>query len=163
MSDTLRDVVLASATITMGLNAGLFYAFSVSVMLGLRRVDDRAFVHVMQQINVAILNGWFAIIFVGPGMLTILAAALQLVTGNRSALLWTVAGLVCYTAMIAITLRVNVPLNNQLAGEGEPDQVADLRAVRERFEGRWVRWNIARTVASAAAFGCLACALVLTS
>jgi len=34
--------------------------------------------------------------------------------------------------------------------------------VRERFdEARWVRWNNVRTLASTAAFGCLAWALVL--
>jgi uncharacterized membrane protein len=33
--------------------------------------------------------------------------------------------------------------------------------VRERFESRWVRWNILRAVTSAAALGCLLWALVL--
>ena len=38
---------------------------------------------------------------------------------------------------------------------------ADLAAVRERFEARWVHWNIARAVTSTAAVGFLAWALVL--
>ena len=56
---------------------------------------------------------------------------------------------------------VNVPLNNQLNAAGAPDRIADLAAVRERFEATWVRWNVVRTVASTAAFGCLTWALVL--
>jgi uncharacterized membrane protein len=54
-----------------------------------------------------------------------------------------------------------VPLNNELAAAGDPDHIADLAGVRERFEASWVRWNIARAVASTAAFGCLIWALVL--
>jgi uncharacterized membrane protein len=40
--------------------------------------------------------------------------------------------------------------------------VADLAAVRDQFnETKWVRWNVVRAVASTAAFGSLAWALVL--
>jgi uncharacterized membrane protein len=53
---TLDDVVLVAATVTMGLIAGLFYAYACSVMLGLRQTDARTFVYAMQRINVAILN-----------------------------------------------------------------------------------------------------------
>jgi hypothetical protein len=34
-------------------------------MPGLRRTDDRTFVDAMQSINVAIINGWFALSFAG--------------------------------------------------------------------------------------------------
>jgi uncharacterized membrane protein len=34
-------------------------------------------------------------------------------------------------------------------------------AARARFEGRWVRWNIARTLASTGAFGALVWALAV--
>jgi len=47
------------------------------------------------------------------------------------------------------------------AAAGDPDRITDLAAVRERFEATWVRWNIARAVASTAALGCLSWALVL--
>lgn len=49
-----------------------------------------------------------------------------------------------------------------LSAKAQEGGIADLAAVRERFhEARWVRWNLARAVASTAAFGCLAWALVL--
>jgi uncharacterized membrane protein len=55
-----------------------------------------------------------------------------------------------------------VPLNDAIKAAGDPDRIPDLAAVRERFnEARWVRWNLARAVATTAAFGCLAWALVL--
>jgi uncharacterized membrane protein len=57
-----------------------------------------------------------------------------------------------------ITSAVNVPLNNAVdaAGALEPS------AVRARFEARWVRWNIARTLASAGAFGALVWAVAVS-
>lgn len=48
---------------------------------------------------------------------------------------------------------------------GSPGAPADrpdaLKAARERFEGRWVTWNIVRALAHTAAFGTLAWALFL--
>jgi uncharacterized membrane protein len=81
---------------------------------------------------------------------------------GRKVLPWAVAALVLYLAVVVATLAVNVPLNDAVKAAGDPDRIADLAAVRERFnEARWVSWNLARTVASTAAFGCLAWALVL--
>jgi uncharacterized membrane protein len=161
MLDVFRGASLVAATITMGLAAGLFYTFSIAVMPGLGRTADRSFVDAMQRINAAILNGWFALAFGGALVLTALAAVLQLGADGRSVLLWTVAALVLYVTVLAITFAVNVPLNDRLDAAGRPDGIADIAAVRERFEATWVRWNAVRTVACTAAFGCLTWALVL--
>lgn len=52
-------------------------------------------------------------------------------------------------------MAANVPLNDTLARAGDPDRVANLAEVRQRFETSWVRWNTVRTVTSVAAFSCL--------
>jgi uncharacterized membrane protein len=65
---------LVAATVTAGLMAGLFAAFSYAVMPGLGRASDLAFVDGMQRINVAILNGWFGICFGGALLFSVLAA-----------------------------------------------------------------------------------------
>ena len=65
-------------------------------------------------------------------------------------------------AMVGLTLRVNVPLNDGIKAAGDPRQIDDLTAVRKRFnEARWVRSNNVRAAAATVAFGCLAWALVL--
>jgi uncharacterized membrane protein len=151
----VRTASLIAATFTMGLAAGLFYTFFFAVMPGLKSSDDRTFVTAMQWFNVKILNGWFAIAFAGALVLTGLAAALHLGAGHRAALPWIIAALVLYALTLVITFAANVPLNNELAAAGDPDRIADLAAVRERFEGAWVRWNVLRTVTSVAAFGSL--------
>ncbi|KUJ70244.1 hypothetical protein ACZ90_04915 [Streptomyces albus subsp. albus] len=161
MSATIRGAALIAATVTTGLGAGLFYAFSCAVMPGLRQADDRTFVTAMQRINVAIVNGWFMISFLGALVLTGLALFLQYRGGDRALLPWLVAALAFYLAMFVITVVCNIPLNNQLDAAGDPGRIHDLAAVREQFETVWVRWNIVRAAVSTAAFGCLSWALVL--
>lgn len=158
----LRTVVLVGATLTTGLGAGLFYSYSCSVMPGLARADDRTFVEAMQRINVAILNGWFMISFLGSLVLIGVAGVLELRNGDRTVLLWIVAAAVFQLVMLVITGVFNVPLNDKLAAAGRPDGVADLAAVRASFENAWVRWNLVRTLASVAGFGCICWALRLS-
>jgi uncharacterized membrane protein len=68
--------------------------------------------------------------------------------------------LVLYLAVVAITLAVNVPLNDAVKAAGDPDRI-DVAAVRAAFdEVRWATWNLVRVVLSCAAFGCLTVALV---
>ncbi|MFP8903579.1 anthrone oxygenase family protein [Streptomyces atacamensis] len=154
-------LALLAGTLTAGLMAGLFAGFAYAVMPGLRRGDDRTFVTAMRRINEAILNGWFLGCFMGAPVVIALAVALQWAGDGGAALPFTVAGLVLYLVMFAVTAAVNVPLNERLAAAGEPDGAAGLAAVRERFESSWVAWNTVRAVAATAAFGCLAWALVL--
>ena len=154
---TFRTISLFAATLTMGLAAGLFYVYSYSIMPGLARTDDRTFVSAMNRLNEAITNGWFAISFGGAVLFTALATALHFGSGQRSVLPWLVAALVLYLAVLVITFAVNIPLNDELL---RGDHAADLAAVRERFEGTWVRWNVVRSIGSVGAFGCLLWALV---
>ncbi|GED90294.1 DUF1772 domain-containing protein [Streptomyces sp. 6-11-2] len=152
---------LLAATLATGLMAGLFEGFAYAVMPGLRRGDDRTFVTAMQQINKAILNGWFMTCFLGAILALALAAVAQWSGGDRGVFVFVIAALALYLAMFVITAAVNVPLNDELAAAGQPDRIDDLAAVRERFEPGWVAWNIVRAVTSTGAFGCLAWALVL--
>jgi uncharacterized membrane protein len=159
MSELLGDTVLIVATMAIGLMAGVFGLYANTIMPGLGRTDDRTFVGAFQSIDEAIINPLFLATFFGGLALTGLAAALHL--GN-DVLPWIVAALVLYLVVFVSTLRVNVPLNDGIKAAGEPDRIVDLAAVRERFnEERWIRWNLARTLLTTAAFGCLTWALFL--
>src|SRR5215212_9032412 len=111
---------LAAATLTTGLMAGLYYAYAISVMLGLSMTDDRTFLSAMQQINVAILNPWFFVSFFGALVFTALAGVLHLPGDWRGVLPWIVVALVLYLATLVITIGFNVPLNNELTSAGNP-------------------------------------------
>ncbi|OKI73938.1 anthrone oxygenase family protein [Micromonospora sp. CB01531] len=151
----VRTGVLVAATLLTGLMAGLFFAYSCSVMPGLAATDDRSFVQTMRWINRRILNGWFLTAFLGSMVLLVAAVALHF--RNGPVLAWTGAALVLYGATLVITMRWNVPLNDQLDRAGPADDPAEVRG---RFEAPWVRWNLARTITSVVAFGCLIGALV---
>jgi uncharacterized membrane protein len=155
----IRALVLLATTLTTGLMAGLYFAFSVAVMPGLAEASDRTFVETMQRVNSAILNGWFSLAFGGALILGAVSVALHWRGEGRPALPWIIAGVVLYAASLFITMGLNVPLNDQLANAGAPARIRDLAAVRERFESTWVHWTVARTLTSTAALGCLAWAM----
>ncbi len=157
--DFFRGGTLFAATLLMGLIAGLFYAWSVSVMPGIAKTDDRTYIGALQGMNRAILNGWFFLSFMGALIVTAAAALLHLRAESRGVLLWIVIGLVLYIAVLVITFRVNVPLNNEL-DRTNLNQLANPAELRARFESTWVRWNVIRALLNTAAFASLSYALV---
>ena len=159
--NTLRLTVLLAATVTTGWMVGLYWSFSIAVMPGLARADDRTFVTGMQGINRAILNGWFALGFGGSLVLLALGVALHVPDDQHAALPGLIVALVLYVVTLVVTFGFNVPLNDAIDAAGRPDAVADLGAVRERFEQSWVRWNLVRTLASTGAVLALGQALVM--
>ncbi|TCB94429.1 DUF1772 domain-containing protein [Micromonospora zingiberis] len=159
MPEPVRLAVLAGATFSTGLVAGLFFAYACSVMPGLAATDDRTLVGTMQSINRKILNGWFLSVFLGGPLLVAVAVLGHLGVGG-AVLGWLVAALVGHLVTFGVTMRSNVPLNNQLDAAGSVDGTTDLAVLRRRFEEPWVRWNLVRTVSSVAAFACLIGALL---
>jgi len=158
--DGLRAVSLMAATVSMGLVAGVFGLYAHTIMPGLGKTDDRTFVVAFQSIDRAIINPWFiGGGFFGALVFTIVAAIAHI---GRDGLPWIAAALVLYLVAFVITIAINVPLNDGIKGAGDPDRIADLAAVRERFdEARWTSWNLVRVATSTTAFGLLAWTLVL--
>lgn len=153
--------LLMIATITMGLMAGLFFAYDISVMPGLARTDDRTYVEAMQNFNALIDgNGLFGMVFIGALLAAAVAAFLEHRQGRRGAALWIGAAAVLYFVALMITFSVNIPLNNDLAAVGDPAKITDFSIV-EKFKGTWETSNIVRTLVCTAALGFLARALVL--
>jgi uncharacterized membrane protein len=142
----------------MALVAGLNYTFSVAVMPNLAGADDRTFVAAMQRYNE---NPVFPLTFTAALVLTPLAAVLERRHGPTDAGRWAIAALVLYVVVLAITGGIHIPLNEEIARAGDPDRIADLADVRDRFEGPWVVANLVRTLACTAAVAALARALLL--
>ena len=161
MLELTPTITLIAATVTSGLNAGLFYAFSCLVMPGLARTDDHTFVTAMRSINATTFSGWFALSFVGAPLLTTVAAALHLVGDRRTLLPLILAAFVFHLGTLAVTGRGNVPRNNHLAATEDEPELASAEHVRADFEVRWNRWNHVRTLTSLAAFSGLGLALTV--
>ena len=163
MTQRSRAVVLLPATVTMGLMAGFFGDWAHTIMPGLLETDDRTFVGAFQAFDQAIMNSaLFMIVFMGALVLTGVAALLYLRAADHAPLPWVAVAFGLYLATVVITIAVHLPLNDGLTAAGDPDRISDLAVVRDAFqETRWVAWNIVRAIATTAAFGCLAWALVL--
>jgi uncharacterized membrane protein len=155
------DIVLGAAVIAMGLIAGLYFFSSIAVMPALTAADDRTLVDAMQQMIDKIENPAFFLTFFGAPALAAVALVQARRSGQAGIAGWIVAGLALYTVMVVITFAVHIPLNEDLKQAGDPARIENLAAVRDDFVTPWVAWDIVRTLAATAAFGCLAWALVL--
>lgn len=148
----VRMAALVAAVLSTGLIAGVFYAYAMSVMPALARTQDRTLVEVMQKINVVIINPWFMLGFLGTVGFGLLAVLLHLGGEQRSVLVWLGIALALNVIAFGVTAACNVPLNDLLAGAGDPAVLADPAGLRADFEASWVRWNIVRAVLHTAAF-----------
>src|SRR5262245_4629050 len=127
--DFLRGASLVLAALTTGLVTGVLLLYAHTVMPGLRKTDDRTFVGAFQAMDRAIVNPLFLFTFLGAFGFIVAALVLSLGQANRPMLPWLVVAAVLYLAVLLITFQVNVPLNDALKAAGNPDRIADLRAV----------------------------------
>lgn len=138
--------IALGAALGSGLMAGLFFAFSVSVMRALASRPPAEGIAAMQAINRAILNPVFLVVFMG----TAVASVATLFSGNA----WLLAGGALYLAGgFGVTALFNVPRNNALARAAPADpESARLWA---DYLATWTAWNHVRTAASLAALALL--------
>jgi uncharacterized membrane protein len=149
--ETVRELSLAATLVTTGLMAGIYLAFSTSVLPGLGRTDDTTFVAAMRGMNAAILNPLFFVVFLGPLPLGIVALVSRL--PDRDGVGGVALALGLYVGTLVITGAVNVPLNNRL------DETGHDSTARELFERRWRSWNVVRTLLCTVSFVSLVPAL----
>lgn len=153
---SLRRLSLALATLTTGLAAGFFYAYACSVTLGLALLPDDRYVAAMQAINATVRNGVFALSFFGALLCLALAFTAHLSTWPSGRAKLSLLALALYgLGGFALTLGVNVPLNQELARVGADASPEVLAQARADYEGPWNLWNAARAVFSTAAFAAL--------
>jgi uncharacterized membrane protein len=153
VGSAVRTLTLGLATLATGLAAGVFYAYAVSVNLGLAAQPDASYVATMQAVNARIQNPLFFASFFGA-VLFLLATLAAHITRPRSGRFRLVA-LTCALYIVGgflLTAFVNVPMNEELArvaANASPDELAGARAA---YEGPWNFWNGVRTVFSSMAF-----------
>jgi uncharacterized membrane protein len=159
----VRTLTLGLATMATGLVAGVFYAYAVSVNLGLAAQPDASYVATMQAINARIQNPIFFASFFGA-VLFLLATLAAHVPRPRSGRFRLVA-LACALYIVGgflLTAFVNVPMNEELARVAEGASPDELAGARAAYEGPWNFWNGVRTVFTSMAFlvligACLLC------
>ncbi|OIJ92367.1 DUF1772 domain-containing protein [Streptomyces colonosanans] len=159
-SRTVGPLLIVS-TVAVGLMAGLFFAFNVSVMPGLNHTDERTFATAMQNFNSEIDgNGLFGLVFTGALLAAGAATVIEYRRGRRAVALWAGLATVLYLVVLLVTFTVNIPLNNELADLGNPAKAHDFSVI-DKFKTTWESTNILRTLLNTAALGCMAQAVRL--
>jgi uncharacterized membrane protein len=149
-----RALTLACATLTTGLVAGVYYAYTVSVNLGLAAQPDASYVATMQAINERIENPLFFASFFGAALFPLAALAAHYSRRPRSGRFWLIA-LACVLYIggsFLLTAFVNVPMNEELARVASDVSTGELSRARAAYEEPWNLWNGVRTVFSFLAF-----------
>lgn len=147
---TFYNLVLMTTATTTALIAGLFFAYSCSVNLGLGLLPDTEYLNAMQSINRAILNPVFFLVFFSPMLLLPLSTHLSYTPGASvrfTCLL--VAAVLYFGGVFGVTIFGNVPLNEALDAFNIHNASAEaIRKERLIFEKPWNRLNMVRTIAS---------------
>jgi uncharacterized membrane protein len=146
----LADIVLIFTTVLAGLMAGLFYAFSISVVSGLGELPDAEFIRAFQGINRAILNPVFLLCFLSILVLLPVCTFLHFSRpADMQFRLILAAALIYITGVFAVTAAGNMPLNNALdAFNVTTSSLSEIHQQRLAFEARWNMLNHIRTICS---------------
>ena len=146
----MTNIILIITATATGLIAGLFYAYSCSVNIGLGRLPDKEYIAAMQSINIAILNPLFFVSFLGTLLLLPLSTYLNFEQPLSTRFLLLLAAAIIYAiGVFGVTMLGNVPLNDALAGfDLEHASVKSIYEQRIRFEQPWLFLHQVRTIAS---------------
>ncbi|KPE51076.1 hypothetical protein AOB46_10385 [Chryseobacterium indologenes] len=156
----MTTVFLITATVLTALIAGLFYAYSCSVVLGLGKLSDSEYLKAMQSINREILNPVFFVSFIGTAVL--LPVTAFLFRGQQPVFILLLLASASYLiGVFGVTVAGNVPLNDILDKFDSAGSSADaMKKMREAFENRWNFLNNIRTVFSVISIVLAVCACI---
>lgn len=147
-------ILLAATGLALALIAGLFFAYSCSVIQGLGKLSSADYLKAMQSINREIQNPVFFICFFAPLLLLPMCVYKDFELPAVRNL--QIAALAIYAIFVfGVTVFGNVPLNEHLARFDLSAASSDgISAERLRFERIWNILNHVRTLGSIGAFLC---------
>lgn len=150
-----RTIMLVFFTVLfIGLVAGLFYAYSCSVNIGLNKLSDKEYLNAMQSINSAIQNPIFFLTFMGL-LILFPITSYQLYQNQTNAFGLFIAAMgIYFVCVFGVTIFGNVPLNEQLANFSiQTETENEIALMRQTFEKPWNAYHSIRTIASVISFG----------
>ena len=157
----MQEVITATlwfAAISVGLMAGVYFAFSAFVMQALDAAGRPAGMAAMQSINRIIVRSLFLPLFFASSLACLLLAVFGvMIWGSAGAWQMVIGGVIYLVGMLAVTAFANVPLNNSL--EAVDAAGAEAEAMWRRYMQRWLPWNHVRTVSCTASLVLLVAAI----
>jgi len=164
MEISFKSIVMLGSVVLTGLSAGLFYAWTVSVIPGTKMVKDVTYLETMQSINKAILNPAFFLIFFGSIVLLSIASIYEFNT-NKLAFGFILGSSITYlVGTIGVTGLGNVPLNDQLEVLKIVEMGSEkITEFRKYYELNWNRLHLIRTIFAVISFILAVLALIVQS
>jgi uncharacterized membrane protein len=146
------DNMLFIAITLVGLSTGVFFAWSCSVLPGLKLLAAREYILAFQAMNRAIQNPVFLLCFLGAGIALPVAAWMHRGNSLQGGLLLA-ASVVYIVGVLGVTMAGNVPMNEALDKfDTSAATVAEMARQRELFEGQWMALHNWRSVAAVVSF-----------
>ena len=161
MDFTLQHIVAIVLVLLVGLSAGLCFTWTNAITPGIGKLDDLGYLRAFQHMNRSIINPLFIIVFFGPFILGI--PNLYLFKNTSSSMIWLliIAMAFYFFGVLLVTIFGNVPLNELLdKTDLSKASLEDLKLLRNRFETKWNRLHLIRTVTSITSFLLLIISLV---
>ncbi len=153
MEIQIQNISLNSSLILTGLSAGLFYAWSVSVIPGTQKVDDFSYLNTMQSINRAILNPAFFIVFFGSLIALVCSTYFTYSVSTKGFWFLLIATVTYLIGTVGVTGLGNVPLNNELEVLKIPElSKKEVAEFRQHYELRWNKLHTYRMLFSVLSF-----------
>ena len=159
----IQILILASAILSTGLMAGIFFTWSNAVKPGLGKLSDIEYLRALQSMNRVILNNAFRIIFLGAIIAVALLPVFYFNLYPKNIFwLFIFTLLIYWIGAFGVTVFGNIPLNEILDKTNlESITLEEIKTLRKSVELRWNNYNLIRTISSFMAFLLLVLSLIL--
>ncbi|MEM8682211.1 MAG: anthrone oxygenase family protein [Pseudomonadota bacterium] len=157
---SIDQLLVISTLLGAAIIGGGLFVFSSFIMPSLAKLEPSSGIAAMQSINVVVINLSFIGTFMATAALSVVLLIINLGGAGSMPDRLTDLGAVLYLiGTFLVTVRGNVPLNNELAAvdPSAPEAIP----VWGRYLERWTRLNTLRTGCSLLAVLCFAVALTL--
>lgn len=146
------QLALILAAFLCTLVAGFLFAFAVVVMPGIKALSDKDYLRAFQVMDRVIQENQplFILVWMGSAVAIVVAAGLSFWQFDVVGQALTASAAALYILGVQVpTIRINIPLNNQVKQmDLEAADAASLEELRAKYETTWVRWNTNRTIVS---------------
>lgn len=162
---SIQNLILVVTVTSTGLIAGLYYAWSCSVIPGIGKLSDVNYLSAIQSMNKEILNPVFFASFMGTLILLPVCTWLHYKSG-MSTTFWLLlaASLIYAIGSFGVTMVGNVPLNNTMDKFNVSSAtIESMIKQRQNFEIPWNKLHSIRTFATVVSFVLTIIACILKS
>lgn len=159
-SDLLINLYILIPLAMLGMMAGFFYSYSVSVMPGLNHAEPKVAIAAMQSLNITIRNPTFFVTFFLTIPVGLVGALLLWRKHQKRASIWLALACMIYLFGAVIpTGTINVPMNDALGLKSVPTDLAAASDLWKSYAPSWTFWNTFRTMTTMLALMICACAI----